>query len=181
MFTSDHGCHFRTRNDEYKRSCHESCIRIPLVIYGPGFNGGAVREELVSLVDLPPTLLEVGGAQVPAGWHGRSLVPLASGLASDWPEEVFLQISESQVARSVRTHRWKYCVDAPGCSGVQDAASPLYVEQYLYELQADPHEQHNLVGDPAYRAVCDELAATLVRRMVAAGEAAPRIVAGSRP
>jgi len=40
FFTSDHGCHFRTRNPEYKRSCHESSIRIPLVIKGPGFSEG---------------------------------------------------------------------------------------------------------------------------------------------
>ncbi len=40
LFVSDHGCHFRTRNDEYKRSCHESSVRVPAVIRGPGFEGG---------------------------------------------------------------------------------------------------------------------------------------------
>ncbi|HWC16979.1 MAG TPA: sulfatase-like hydrolase/transferase, partial [Terriglobales bacterium] len=39
VFLSDHGCHFRTRNPEYKRSGHESSIHIPLVIAGPGFSG----------------------------------------------------------------------------------------------------------------------------------------------
>ena len=34
LFTSDHACHFRTRNKKYKRSCHESSIRVPTVLTG---------------------------------------------------------------------------------------------------------------------------------------------------
>ena len=37
IYTSDHGSHFRTRNGEYKRSCHDGCIRIPMLACGPGF------------------------------------------------------------------------------------------------------------------------------------------------
>ena len=37
IYTSDHGSHFRTRNAEYKRSCHDGCLRIPMVACGPGF------------------------------------------------------------------------------------------------------------------------------------------------
>ena len=40
LFTSDHGCHFKTRNAEYKRSCHESSIRVPTALQGPGLDGG---------------------------------------------------------------------------------------------------------------------------------------------
>ena len=54
IYTTDHGCHFRTRNGEYKRACHEGCIRIPMVACGPGFTGGKVIEELVSLIDPAP-------------------------------------------------------------------------------------------------------------------------------
>ena len=54
LFTSDHGCHFKTRNNEYKRSCHESSIRVPTAISGPGFNNRGRVDRLVSLVDLPP-------------------------------------------------------------------------------------------------------------------------------
>ena len=55
VFTSDHGNHFKTRNGEYKRSCHESSIRIPMAIQGPGFDAGGRIQKLVSLLDLPPT------------------------------------------------------------------------------------------------------------------------------
>jgi len=36
IYTADHGSHFRTRNKEYKRSCHDGCTHIPLIIHGPG-------------------------------------------------------------------------------------------------------------------------------------------------
>jgi arylsulfatase A-like enzyme len=34
LFTSDHGNHFKTRNDEYKRSPHESGLRVPTALQG---------------------------------------------------------------------------------------------------------------------------------------------------
>ena len=42
LFTSDHGNHFRTRNAEYKRSVHDSSLRVPTVLSGPGFDGGVI-------------------------------------------------------------------------------------------------------------------------------------------
>jgi len=75
----------------------------------------------------------------------------------------------------VRTRRWKYGVDAPDRDGWADADSPGYVEQYLYDLETDPHEQENLVGRPEYRQVADQLAEMLAARMVAVGERAPTI------
>ena len=176
LYTSDHGSHFRTRNSEYKRSCHEASIRIPMIARGPGIERGKVVDELVSLVDVPPTLLELGGIETPSSYHGQSMMPLVRGEPVEWPDEVFVQISESQVGRAVRTRRWKYCVDAPDKSGRDDPDSPAYVEQYLYDLESDPHEQHNLVGQPEVREVADELMAILVRRMAEAGEEIPRIV-----
>ena len=47
----------------------------------------------------------------------------------------------------MRTGRWKYGVDAPDKSGGEDACSDRYVEQYLYDLEADPEERHNLLGE----------------------------------
>jgi uncharacterized sulfatase len=175
LYTSDHGSHFRTRNSEYKRACHEGCIRIPMIACGPGFRDGQVISELVSLIDIPPTVLAAAGADVPEPMRGRPLQQLVKGSAADWPQEVFLQISESQVGRAIRTARWKYSVYAPDKDGGQDANSEQYVEQYLYDLRCDPHERNNLVADPAYADVRAELAEILKRRMVEAGESTPTI------
>lgn len=174
IYTSDHGSHFRTRNGEYKRSCHEASIRIPMIACGPGFTGGKVIPQLVSLIDLPPTIVKAGGVEPPSSMRGRPLQDLVDGTARHWPEEVFVQISESQVGRAIRTRRWKYSVRAPGKPG-GDPGSDLYVEDYLYDLENDPHERNNLVADPRYAGIRARLAEILKRRMVEAGEEEPVI------
>jgi arylsulfatase A-like enzyme len=174
-FTSDHGCHFKTRNSEYKRSCHESSIRVPTAITGPGFTGGGRIQELVSLVDLPPTLLEAAGIEVPEHFEGRSILPLIRSEEIDWPEEVFLQISESQIGRAVRTRRWKYSVAAPDKNGWSDPGADRYQEEFLYDLQADPFELDNRIGLESHQEVTTAMRQRLVRRMLAASEKEPAI------
>jgi arylsulfatase A-like enzyme len=174
VYTSDHGTHFRTRNDEYKRSCHDGCIRIPLIVNGPGFRGGRVLDSMTSLIDLPPTLLTAAGVTPHRGMRGRALQGLVDGSAADWDEEVFLQISESQCGRALRTKRWKYSVRDPD-THPWEVGSDRYVEDFLYDLEADPHERENLVSSSEHAETRKRLAVALVDRMVAVGEAAPRI------
>ena len=186
LFTSDHGCHFKTRNAEYKRSGHESSIRVPTFFTGPGFDGGGRLSQLVSLIDLPPTLLDVAGIPVPEEMEGQSILPLLRGLDEDWPQEVFMQISEAEVGRAVRTQRWKYGVVAPDKMGSVDMGSDRYVESYLYDLKADPYELTNLIGSESHKRVAEVMWERLNRRMVAAGERiaiiepAPPLPAGQR-
>jgi arylsulfatase A-like enzyme len=175
LFTSDHGNHFKTRNAEYKRSCHESSIRLPTALCGPGFHGGGRIQELVSLVDLPPTLLDAAGIPTPDDMEGRSILPLIKRQPVAWPQEVFVQVSEAQIGRAIRTKRWKYGVTAPGKDGSSAPGVGRYEEQFLYDLQADPHELTNLAGVRTFRTVADQLRQRLIERMVAAGEAAPVI------
>ena len=175
LYTSDHGCHFKTRNAEYKRSCHESSIRVPTALQGPGLNSGGQIGQLVSLIDLPPTLLDVAGVPVPDDMQGCSILSLLRRGTAGWPQEVFIQISESQVGRAVRTQRWKYSVVAPDKSGWHDASSDRYVEEYLYDLQSDPYELTNLIGFESHQEVTAVMRERLVRRMVQAGETEPAI------
>ena len=170
LFTSDHGCHFKTRNGEYKRSCHDASLRVPTAFTGPGFHGGGHIHELVSLIDLPPTLLDAAGIPIPASMQGRSLVPLLRGGTSDWPEEIFAQISESEVGRTIRTKRWKFAVAAEGKDPWNDADSDTYLETHLYDLANDPYELNNLAGMTSQRSVADELGVRLLRRMDECGE-----------
>lgn len=179
LFTSDHGCHFKTRNGEYKRSCHESSIRVPTALHGPGFQGGGRLPELVSLIDLPPTLLDAAGLPIPAQMQGRSILPLLRRERTDWPQDVFVQISEAQIGRAIRTKRWKYSVSVPDVSGSSAPSSDQYVEEFLYDLEADPHELTNLIDQAAYGAIKFELRERLLARMVDAGETAPTIVAAA--
>ena len=175
LFTSDHGCHFKTRNAEYKRSPHEASIRVPSALCGPGFDGGGRVDEPVSIVDLAPTLLEAAGLPVPEEMQGRSVLPLLRGEREGWLEEAFVQISESQVGRAVRTRRWKYGVIALEGDGRKEPAADRYREEYLYDLRSDPYELNNLAGLVSHREVSRVMGERLVRRMVEIGEKEPII------
>ncbi|EST36907.1 hypothetical protein N566_15760 [Streptomycetaceae bacterium MP113-05] len=173
-WTADHGSHFRTRNAEYKRSAHDASVRVPLALTGPGFDGGGMVRHPVSTLDLMPTLLDACGLSVPHGLHGRSFLPLVGGGTDPGrPEEVFVQISESQVGRAVRTSRWKYAVTAPDAHPWHDSSAARYVETELYDLDADPYELDNLAGLSSHREVADALRKALLRWMTRAGEAEP--------
>lgn len=132
------------------------CIRIPLIINGPGFKGNKCPRELTSLIDLPPTIMTSAGITPPKSMRGNALQRLLAGQTVDWPQEVFLQISESQCGRAIRTRRWKYSVRAPEKSG-SDPSSDVYVEDFLYDLEADPHERNNLIADQAFRDIRKDL------------------------
>lgn len=123
----------------------------------------------------PPIQAATGVCLGAEKYRGRVPGYLLRGWLVDWPREVFLQIGESQVGRCIRTAKWKYSVFAPDRDGWKDSAGDRYVEEFLYDLEDDPHERNNRVTAPELAAVRAELAATLKRRMVEAGERAPAI------
>lgn len=175
VFFSDHGCHFATRNEEYKRSPHNSSIHVPLIIDGPGFRGAQEISELVGLIDLAPTLLEAAGVSVPPTWKGKSVMPLLGDpeAREHWPNEQLIQISESMTGRAIRTPDWTYCV--ADLSGAKTAASQTYTEYQMYSQRDDPNELCNLAGRKEYRAKAQELRSRLVKLLATAGETEPEI------
>ena len=177
VFTSDHGCHFKTRNREYKRSCHESSIRVPAMLHGGPFTDGRCLRQPTNLVDIPPTLLDACGIDVPESMEGRSIMPLMRGQSEDWPEESLIQVCDEYPGRAVRTSRWKYCVmsDRLASDVGMDFDGATYDEAYLYDLQSDPYELTNLIDNDAYTAVRERMRDRLVRRMKEIGEAEPNI------
>ena len=170
LFTSDHGNHFKTRNAEYKRSGHEASLRVPTVLTGGPFDGGGALPQLVDLLDLSATLLDVAGIEPDEDAPGRSILPLVHRDHGDWRDEVFFQVSESEVGRGLRTPRWKYGVTAPDADPWSDAGAARYVESYLYDLDHDPHELANLAGHVSHAEVARRLRERLAVRMREAGE-----------
>lgn len=170
IYTSDHGCHFKTRNFEYKRSCHESSIHTPLVFFGGAVEGGVRTDALASLVDLPPTMLSLAGIEIPDSYSGYVL-PVQD---EEVPRRdcVFIQISESHVGRCVRTKRWKYSAKAIG-SGWHKPNAKHYFDDFLYDLENDPNEMNNLIDNENYLKILMEMRNLLSREMVSVGEKAP--------
>ncbi len=170
IFASDHGSHFLTRNrdehlngyDDYKRSCHDACLHVPLVIAGGPYRGGRTVEELVSTASLPKTILALAGVDVGGAMIGENLLDVVEKKADNRPNEIFAQISESRVGRCIRTARYTYSVYAPGVNGGEAAASDRYADDFLYDMEQDPHQLNNVVTDPAYAQVKAELRARLL-------------------
>lgn len=176
FYCSDHGCHFKTRTWEYKRDCHEASIHIPLIIKGPGFRGGKKISDFVSLINIAPTIMKCAGFEIPNYMRGRSLQELMNGNAQDWPQEVFIQISETQVGRAIRTKKWKYSMKAPHKNGFLHAFADKYKGEYLYDLENDIYEKHNLINDPSYSNIITDLTEILINYMVEVGEKVPQIL-----
>lgn len=191
IFTSDHGCHFRTQDGEYKRNFHDGCLRVPLVVHGGDFVGGVRSDKMVSLINLPTTIMEIAGVAAPECMRYPSLQTIRK--RGDLGDAVFFQISEAFVGRGVRTKKWKYAVHAPQAQdlgeighewslaafyemvGKAAIGSDVYYDLGLFDLERDPAEKNNLVNDPGLRDVRAQLAELLIAFMVEAGETAPAI------
>lgn len=170
-FISDHGCHFKTRNAEYKRSPHESSVRIPFAIWGPKWNGGGEHACPASLVDLAPSLLDTACIDIPATMQGTSLLPVTRGDTAKLPGESYIQFGDAFMppGRALRTSRWKYSVVAAKRHSGK-ASAPIYREDELYDLQTDPYELTNLIDFPSHADIRDHFRSRLRQRMKATGE-----------
>ena len=143
IFTSDHGDHFGKRpGGGNKRGAYDECARVPLIMHYPGlFQGGSVRPEPVSNVDLMPTILEVAGVESPGGLQGRSLKSTVTGRAAVCIENRE-DVEQSNVdcdSRGVRTGMRKLILR----ERLSVRAKSL---QELYDSISDPAEKKNIYG-----------------------------------
>lgn len=178
IFMSDHGCHFKTRNGEYKRSPHNSSIRIPFIIAGNGYNHSLSLDHVVGLIDIPPTILDIAGLSPPKSMKGRSMAPLTRDehARAAWDNTQFIQISEAMTGRAIRTAEWTYVIEDRNADMQKDKGSKRYTETMLYNQFADPAEQNNLIGNRDYLPAQRELRALMKRKLVEAGEPEAEIV-----
>ena len=130
----------------------------------------------MSLIDLPPTLMECAGLPVPTEMMGRPVQETLRPRSAAWPESVYVQISNAETGRAIRTRDWKYAVTAADSRQPLAGKADEYVESHLYDLNRDPYELNNLASDPRYHGIRMELRKELLAWMVKAGEGRPRSV-----
>ena len=95
IYFGDHGADFLRG----KRTSYEGGVRVPLIVQWPGeIPAGQVRKELVSTVDLMPTVLAAAGAQPLANLPGRSLLPLVQEQAVEWRRYLFTEFHTHSAA-----------------------------------------------------------------------------------
>ena len=86
IFISDHGPAYHNA----KWTPYDLGLHVPLVIQGPGINGGLVSAQMASIIDLFPTLLDLAGIPIPAGAQGYSLRQILVGTATQTEREYIL-------------------------------------------------------------------------------------------
>ncbi len=154
VLTSDHGIQWGEHWTGTKFAAYEESARIPFSLRYPArFPVPEVRHELVSTIDLAPTLAELAGASMPLPVDGRSLVGRLEGAAS-WRSDLLIHNTGGFFTKpnvAVRTDRWKYI-------RTRDSVG---ITEELYDLAADPFELSNRAFDPAYAAVRADLARRL--------------------
>jgi arylsulfatase A-like enzyme len=165
IFTTDHGLAM----PRAKCTLYDPGIEVALLMYAEPFGlvGGQVLGELVSNVDLVPTILEMFDLPRPENLQGQSLAPLLRRKSYRPRQQVFAEKTfhtAYEPQRAIRTSRYKLIwnaeagiVNVPG-DIMRSPIFPQMIQQIvvelppfeLYDLQTDPLEQRNLANDPAY-------------------------------
>jgi len=151
VFTSDHGDMLGDRGLWYKMTFYEWSARVPLIISAPNRFPGRTVDQNVSLLNLFPTLVDIGSNKpLPAyaeGVNRDSLMPLLMGARENQAAPVVAEyLAEGAVAPCfmVLKNRCKYIFSEPD--------PPL-----LFDLAKDPDERTNLAGKPDDNALENEL------------------------
>jgi arylsulfatase A-like enzyme len=153
MYMGDNGFSFGEHGLIDKRQMYESSMRVPMLAYAPGtIEPGAVIEELIQNIDVGPTVLDVAGIPTPDHMDGQSFLKLLEGRRTTWRDEVYYEyywernFPQTPTVHGVRGKRYKYI----HYHGIWDIDE-------LYDLQNDPDEKHNLIAEPQYEKLVDEM------------------------
>jgi len=171
IYTTDHGSPF----PRAKCTLYDPGIKTLLIMNCPNnvfFQGGKVLEQMISNIDLLPTLLDFIGAEIPEGIEGKSFFPVLKDTNLPFRPEIFTEKNYHDLydpMRSVRTKEYKYIHNFEPCESLYQM--PIDIERSLsgqvlkdkiklkrpieefYELGEDPLELNNLAYIPAYNDV----------------------------
>lgn len=182
LFTTEHGIAF----PRAKGTCYDPGIEAFLLArYPPLIDSGIVYEELVSNVDILPTVLDLATGDTPDDIAGYSLAPLFNDDQTySSRNHIFAEITWHDTyvpMRAVRTERFKYIrnfwhnprvylpndvyASLAGREVRGRYGRPSRVYEELYDLEADPYEQENIVEKEAYTQVRAKLVSTLATWM----------------
>jgi arylsulfatase A-like enzyme len=161
FYFSDHGDLMGSHGRSGKCRPEVESSQIPLIIRYPGaIPAGTVSEALVSGVDMLPTLLGMVGAPVPAYAEGADLSATVTGLKEQGADSVLLQfektywdISPKDTYRTLVKDDWfytYYLLDGPA---------------QLFHMKEDPYQMNNLISDPSYAAVREQMHQALAAKL----------------
>ena len=166
VYTADNGYYMGDRGFAGKWSHYEQSLRVPLIVYDPRLSKtkrGTVRDKMVLNIDIPATMLQLAGVEIPAQYQGRTITPLLQGEGvREWRNDFFCEhlMDNPDIPKweGVRGERYVYAR--------YFEQEPVY--EFLHDLEADPDQLANLAADPGYNEIlaamrgrCDELKESL--------------------
>lgn len=136
VIAADHGEAFYEHGFRFHaRTVYEEMVRVPLYVHGPNVAPRRIKQA-VSLLDLPATVLDLFGAQTPGHFMGQSLVPFIAGGS---PKLVRPLAVDSERGARGMLFGGRYKAMEHIHEGTEE----------VYDLKADPKEQHNLADSEA--------------------------------
>ncbi len=154
VYTSDQGFYMGEHGWFDKRFMYEESLSTPLVMHLPkGLEARGDIQEMVQNIDYAPTFLELAGVKPPKDIQGVSLLPLLEGKhPRNWRKSIYYHFYEYPAEHMVKRHY-----------GVRTDRYKLIhfyndIDKWeLYDLENDPHELHNLYGQPGMEKVTKQL------------------------
>ncbi len=151
VITADHGEEFFDHEQlGHSHSMYDELLRVPLIVLGPGVVPGRVATP-VQLVDLYPTLLGAVGVESGEGLHGRDLRELLAAddaaRAADAAGEGATRVSFAQRAGVI-----PLAMVRVGDEKLIEIEYDGATHRFLFDLAADPREQHDLASERPERA-----------------------------
>lgn len=161
IYMGDNGYMFGEHGLIDKRVAYETSARVPMLMQCPDLiQGGVVVDQVVANIDVAPTVMEAMGLKKPAHMDGASFLPLAKGLSIPW-RDYFLYVyyweqnyPQTPTHFSIRGDQYKYTT-----------YYGLWDTDELFDIQADPMEQNNLIHDPKFQRKKTEMQNRLYARM----------------
>lgn len=147
VYAADNGLAIGSHGLLGKQNLYEHSMKVPLILRGPGIPEKEVRDALVYLYDLFPTLANLCDLPAPDGVDGQNFVPVIKGKKKEIRNSLYTAYRNT--ARAVRTDEWKL-IRYPQRNYTQ-----------LFNLKEDPLEIVNLSILPEYKPKVDEMMALL--------------------
>ena len=163
VYTSDQGFYMGEHGWFDKRFMYEESLSTPLVMHLPkGYERRGDIDEMVQNIDYAPTFLDLAGAPVPDDIQGVSLLPLLKGKAAtkedkaaikNWRDAIYYHYYEYPAEHNVRRH---YGIRTDRYKLIHFYGHDVNAWE-LFDLQNDPHEMHNLYGQPGMEKLQQQL------------------------
>jgi N-acetylglucosamine-6-sulfatase len=163
FFLTDNGYLLGEHGLEAKNIPYEEASRTPFIVRGPGIRNSVQSHVMVSHIDLPPTLLDLAGAQW-SDLDGRSLRRVLANEGrrpAGWRDEVFVEDLKSGW-KMLRTPKYAYVEWSDG-------------EKELYNMHTDPHQLRSLHAEKVKADLISKLSSRLSQMKSCSGSSCRKL------